>query len=351
MHIKYIYIVVQVFVWTVTFLLFSPWPLGMISIEIEAGRVSTAHVQIFFFYEFFVKVIMVFTYAHIALPRAFSAKNTAQTFVAYNLIYLLGFSLFEGVITSLFIRFIDNTPGNTLLEVFQIAISECVINFFLLIYANLSGLTYTWFSDINLRRQIEKEKLAAELAFLKQQIHPHFLFNTLNSLYGLALRNEDESTADGIAKLSNMMRYMIYEARDSLVSLEKEIDYIRNYIDLQRLRVSPNTQIHLNISGSPTGKQIAPMLLIPFVENSFKHGISSSKPAEIDFTLDIQENILIFKSSNPIVPKSQPELDTRQKGIGLSNVAQRLQLLYPNSYRFKTETIENMYHTELILSI
>lgn len=174
----------------------------------------------------------------------------------------------------------------------------------------------------------------ADLDFLRSQINPHFLFNALNTIYGTALQEKAERTSEGVEKLGDMMRFMLQENLQDKISLTRELDYLNNYISLQRLRTdtSPEVKIHADIEEQLKPLKISPMLLIPFVENAFKHGISLREPSHIKITLQVHGNKLFFDVHNSIHlrPDNDPEKD--KSGIGLANVKQRLQLLYPRKH-------------------
>ncbi|MDB5030425.1 histidine kinase [Mucilaginibacter sp.] len=175
---------------------------------------------------------------------------------------------------------------------------------------------------------------SANLDFLRSQINPHFLFNALNTLYGTALQENADRTGGGIQKLGDMMRFMLQENVQEHISLMREIDYLNNYIDLQKLRTqtSPDIVINAEIEESINGLQIAPMLLIPFVENAFKHGISLREPSHIKITLQTRGTQLLFDVYNSIHQKPDNDPEKNKSGIGLENVKQRLQLLYPKRH-------------------
>jgi two-component system, LytTR family, sensor kinase len=187
-----------------------------------------------------------------------------------------------------------------------------------------------WFKKDKQQKEIENEKLNTELAFLKSQVNPHFLFNTLNNICALA-RKKSDSTEDAIIRLSQIMRYMYYDSRDDKVNLEKEVEYLNNYIDLQKLRVSDLAIISFDCKGDIPGCMIEPMLLIPFVENSFKHGISTMNKSAIKISLEITDQQLVFEITNPIW-RSLSENIEKDSGIGLKNVKRRLNLLYPHKH-------------------
>ncbi|HAS39158.1 MAG TPA: sensor histidine kinase [Microscillaceae bacterium] len=193
-----------------------------------------------------------------------------------------------------------------------------------------------WYRDKQTTKQLEKEKLEAELKFLKGQIHPHFLFNTLNNLYALTLK-KDEHAPEIVLKLSDLMNYMLYDTNTPYIDIEKEINYIKNYIALEKIRYGNRVDISFNIAGQIAGNKIAPMLILPFVENSFKHGVSGEiENAWITIDLLIQGNAMTLKVENSksleYVKRTQREYAS---GIGLANVQRRLDLLYKDQYELK----------------
>ncbi|MBC5773209.1 histidine kinase [Pontibacter sp. KCTC 32443] len=193
-------------------------------------------------------------------------------------------------------------------------------------------------------KELENQKLVAELAYLKSQVNPHFLFNTLNNIYSLAYKQSPE-TPDAIMKLSLLMRYMLYESNDTLVSLQKEVEHINNFIDLQKLRLREQTSIKFNIEGNIEGKQIAPMLMMTLVENAFKHGLVSKNEIGILINLKVGENYLLFSTVNNISTHKKREFG----GIGLQNLRQRLKLLYPNRHTLTFEEKDGVFYATLKL--
>ena len=176
--------------------------------------------------------------------------------------------------------------------------------------------------------KLEKEKLEAELKLLKSQINPHFLFNTLNSLYVLALNNS-QRTPVMIHKLSELMSYMLYESNQAEVLLDQEVEYIRNYIALEKIRYGERVEISFNVYNNQNYLLVAPLLLLPFVENSFKHGVRNQLDNDwISIELDIVDDEIVFKVENSKVNKPT----AKQAGIGLGNVMKRLDCLYPDSH-------------------
>lgn len=193
----------------------------------------------------------------------------------------------------------------------------------------------------NLWKQSQQEKLDAELSYLKAQINPHFLFNTLNSIYSLAIAKSD-ATASAIVKLSGMMRYAISEAHMDTVSLQKELAYIADYIALQKLRISDSVKLTYTLTGNSAGKQIAPLLLIPFIENAFKFGVNVEKNSRIVIHLDVQEShLLLFVENNKV------NENVEKTGLGITNTRSRLQLLYAGKHELNIDDQEHQFSIKL----
>ncbi|HWZ03217.1 MAG TPA: sensor histidine kinase [Mucilaginibacter sp.] len=201
-----------------------------------------------------------------------------------------------------------------------------------------------WFLNERIQKDLENQRLSAELAFLKSQINPHFLFNSLNSIYSLAYQRS-ETTPEAILKLSEIMRYMLYECNDNKVDLEKELQYLQNYIDLQKIRFAGKAYIDYKISGTVDGQQIVPLLLITFIENAFKHGVANNPLTPIRLLIDVDEAHLHLYIQNK---KHNNNVDA-SGGIGLNNVKRRLNLLYPGKYNLDIQDEENTYTVELSL--
>jgi LytS/YehU family sensor histidine kinase len=255
-----------------------------------------------------------------------------------------------------FIFFTINTLVFTCISVFFLSISISQ-NLSLVMFLNFLGviiLALTFGSalkisrDSFLRRQEEKE---AELKLLKAQLNPHFLFNTLNNLYGLSVVKSDKLPSL-MLKLSDLLRYSLYETKDMLVPLEKEIQYLENYISLEKIRLENQTTIEFNNSGSIESKSIAPMLLIVFVENAFKHlGDVKNKKSSVLVDLKVEHETLCFECTNSVDESKLNEtaLEKGRSGIGLNNVKKRLQLLYPNKHQLKIDNKNGYYHIKLKL--
>lgn len=204
--------------------------------------------------------------------------------------------------------------------------------------------TTDWFVNERVQRDLENQRLSAELAFLKSQINPHFLFNSLNSIYSLAYQRS-ETTPEAILKLSEIMRYMLYECNDNKVDLAKEFQYLQNYIDLQKIRFGTNAYIDFKINGAVTDQKIVPLLLIAFIENAFKHGIVNDPMSPIRLLINVDDRHLHFYIQN----KSHNNNRDASGGIGLNNVKRRLNLLYPSKYNLDIRDEKGTYTVELSL--
>jgi two-component system LytT family sensor kinase len=201
-----------------------------------------------------------------------------------------------------------------------------------------------WFLNERIQRDLENQRLTAELAFLKSQINPHFLFNSLNSIYSLAYQHS-ENTPDAILKLSEIMRYMLYECNDNKVDLSKELQYLQNYIDLQKIRFGNKAYIDFKVEGEVTDQKIVPLLLIAFIENAFKHGIANDSMSPITLLVNVNRQQLHFYTRNKKHSNNRDAIG----GIGLANVKRRLDLLYPGKYNLDIRDEKDTYTCELSL--
>ena len=199
------------------------------------------------------------------------------------------------------------------------------------------------------QKELQQEKLSAELALLKHQISPHFLFNTLNNIYSLSTFSpEDSQTA--ILKLSKMMRYLLYETEDNSTKLSDEIDLLKNYIDLMKLRLDEGFNLKVSLPENYTDVMMPPLLFIPFIENAFKHGISFRGESFIDISLEKQGNTVFFNSRNSISAATD-NTGLEPSGIGLSNVGKRLELLFPGKYSLDINNDGRIFDVKLAINI
>lgn len=202
-----------------------------------------------------------------------------------------------------------------------------------------------WRRSENRAIEAETERANAELAFLKSQVNPHFLFNTLNNIYSLAV-SKSEHTAPSIMKLSSIMRYVTDEVGEDFVPLENEVACMENYIDLQKLRLGSKMKVDYTITGGLANKQVPPLLLMTFVENVFKYGISSHEESDISIRLKTDEHSIAFYCRNRLF---ETKRNTERTGIGIANGRKRLQHLYPNTHSLHIREEDGFFTVQLIL--
>jgi hypothetical protein len=224
------------------------------------------------------------------------------------------------------------------------------VSMFLLVFllSTLYRVAIEWFKLEKWNREIQAEKLGTELSFLKAQINPHFLFNTLNSLYILSIK-KSEKAPEAILILSKIMRYVLTEAKNDKVDLDMEIDYIRQYIELQKLRLTDNVRVDFTVLGKTDGLKISPLLLIPFVENAFQYGISTHHSSPILIHLEVNRNMMMFLVENR--KNNLTERTHKGNGIGIENTRRKLQLLYPEQYKLDINDDGTTYRAKLTLDL
>lgn len=264
---------------------------------------------------------MVYLNLNLLIPRLFLQRK----YLIYTLLTILNLGLSYGVHELVFEIMLPMVPS---IYIVSFADWQVLVQIFgiYLIFTTLIKLSRSWYTLQN----VERENLSLELNSLKSQINPHFFFNSLNSIYSLALK-KDERTPKVILELSQLMRYMLYEVGEEKVALDKELDLMMAYVDLQRLRADYSTQIDFQVEGALEGKLIAPLLFFPLIENSFKHGIKgTSDKGYVIINLQVEGQNLMLKITN-----NKGEIDDVEQGkfggIGIENVKKRLKLIYPNS--------------------
>ena len=220
-----------------------------------------------------------------------------------------------------------------------------IVNSFFAIQSVLYCIVREWIINRRNERILREEKLTLELKYLKSQINPHFLYNTLNNLYSVALKNNDNETAKGITKLSQMMRFMLDGVNENLIPLEKEITYLTSYLDLQKLRFSEQDDVSINfdVKGDITGIMVPPFIFIVFIENAFKYGVDYKKHSFVEIRFEVADDILRFNIRNSIHKTG----DLQNPGIGLKNIRGRLDLLYPGRYSMGITAENNIFILDL----
>jgi sensor histidine kinase YesM len=280
----------------------------------------------------------------IFLPRFLKHKN----FWRYLIEFLMPFTLLIVARLYLIRLTMVESPRFDYLNSPLFVVQVTSTTLFIVIFVGMLRFAADWFELEARKKEIENEKLIAELNFLKAQINPHFLFNTLNNLYYLAYSKADNTT-EVIAKLSQMMRYMIYESNHPKVLLTKEIEYMQSYISLERMRLNNQIPIQFDIKGSIENVWITPLIFITFLENAFKHGVSDNNPkAWIKISIDLKGKECVYTVENSKASKG----DSNEKsGIGLQNVKRRLELSYPEQFQLKMEDRPDVYYVQLNLTL
>ena len=260
-------------------------------------------------------------------------------------LYLLFVSIFFSLIYISNFEYSDMNPltKNILFIMTAVYLVVIIVSAFKLLKLNLKQASRTNTLETKILDTQLKLK-EQELNYLKTQIHPHFLFNTLNTMYGFALKKADQ-TPDMILKLSNLLDYLLYQAEKPFVLLSEEISHIKDYIDLEKMRFNDTLQVRFNINVTSKTTTIAPMLLLPFIENSFKHGSIIDGKLTIDIHLIATSNAIDFKIQN-----SNSEHNDSQQGIGLDNIKKRLELLYGDQYHLDISTKNALFSVQLLLN-
>ena len=209
-------------------------------------------------------------------------------------------------------------------------------------------MTSSWYKAETERKELEKMRGEAELQNLKSQLNPHFLFNTLNNIYSLIAINS-ERAQEAVHVLSSLLRYILYDSSQPLVAIEKDIDFVRNYIELMRIRLPQHAELKTDIQTSSQGSLVAPLLFISLIENAFKHGISSNEPCFIDIVIVSDSGHVKCLIRNSYFPKD--EHDRSGSGIGIANLQKRLDLLYPGSHEFICKRDGDVFFSELTIKL
>jgi len=278
----------------------------------------------------------------------FPAKGDKSLLRGANLRRILGSTLLVAVPFSILFA-ISVDEGKIFMP---FLISAWLIQLFIII--PIAWLFYRWRKDSILRfrgLEIALDQSEADLHFLRSQINPHFLFNSLNTLYGTALQENAFRAAEGIQKLGDMMRFMLHENHQEKIPMYKEIEYLKNYIDLQKLRTQSSSDITItaDIEGGSCDHMIAPMLLIPFVENAFKHGISLKDRSWVDIRLQCDTKGILFEVKNSVHIRKDSDPEKDRSGVGMKNVVNRLRLIYPGKHEFFVNGNDREFFIQLLI--
>ncbi|WP_255563244.1 MULTISPECIES: sensor histidine kinase [Mucilaginibacter] len=313
------------------------------SIARYSGKMTPKAVAVVFGLYGIINISVFYVNYLVFIPRFLNRKqyklfalSIITTLVVYGLVKY-GFGLiFSDII-------LDRMKGESL-GFWKYFLNTFFITLIFLFLSTVLKFTIDWFLNERVQRDLENQRLTAELSFLKSQINPHFLFNSLNSIYSLAYQKSD-TTPEAILKLSEIMRYMLYECNDNKVDLSKELQYLQNYIDLQKIRFGNKAFINFEVLGEVTNQQIVPLMLISFIENAFKHGIANDPHQPIVLRINVEDGRLFFFIQNKKHSHNRDAIG----GIGLPNVRRRLDLLYPGKYNLEIRDEADTYTCQLSL--
>ncbi|WP_238527910.1 sensor histidine kinase [Aquimarina agarivorans] len=267
-----------------------------------------------------------------------------------NILIIIGFVLAKELIEDTFFQNLGNrrlSNGNESGPPLPMSIYIQLLKYIApLLFAIAIKTTKRWAKNEAAQKEAANIKLQSELQHLHYQLQPHFFFNSLNNIYSLVDISPDQAKTS-IHGLSKLMRYMLYETNVELVPLSKEIEFMKKYIDLMKLRLSDKTIVHYNFPNKETDIKIAPLLFISLIENAFKHGVSATKESEICIEMSVDGGTVNFTTKNGNFPKKTD--DKSGSGIGIPNIKKRLDLLYPNKNSFHTEVENNLFTTQLTI--
>ncbi|MFV5690846.1 sensor histidine kinase [Flavobacterium sp. LT1R49] len=312
---------------------------------------SNGHDRIYFLIYFLLLLFFYFNYYYL-IPKVYFSKKLLLyfTIIVLFLLFFLWISTFLDHPERNFLDFGHGNPPKggmprpKPMDLRSIGGPPTQYGHTALVY--LIGVVSSLLFAINIRLQkVEKDKMKSELSFLKAQINPHFLFNTLNSIYSLAIKKDDK-TADAVVQLSELMRYIITNANDDVIALDKEINYINNFVQLQKTRLGNTVKVDYVVEGNAFGKCITPLILISFIENAFKHGVNPNQNSDIVIRITIVGDYLTLFVSNYKVQSIQSD-----SGIGLQNTIERLSLLYPNNHVLKIDDNQENYTVILTIKV
>jgi sensor histidine kinase YesM len=277
------------------------------------------------------------------LPQLYYKQKKTRYFITIFILLLIAVYLPSYIKTQLIqqpLHFEKNFPGKPFNDKDRIfGFLQFLIIWFL---SSIISLSQRYRRMERRNKEMKEQKLNAELSYLKAQINPHFLFNTLNNIYALSIC-QSEQTPEAILKLSAIMRYVTEDAEAEMVPLEKELDYLNNYIALQQLRSNKSLVITFTVNGDPNNKIIAPLLLINFIENAFKHGVSNHTPCFVNIAISIDENQLTME----VINKKNTGLKADSTTTGSNNTKRRLLLQYPGKHKLTVEDKDDLYQVTL----
>jgi len=297
-----------------------------------------------------VDIIITYFHLYFVIPRYLLTRKFRQFFILF-LITFLGVVLFERAfyVYVQYPLFYDKPlPDSFTFWRWSSLLYIGIYTYAVVFLAASIKLLKHWILSQQQRNELEIQNRESEIALLRMQVHPHFLFNTLNNIHALININKDKAS-DALVMLSDIMRYMLYDTDANKVPLSDEIHYVQSFIELQKLRLINPQMVDFTTKGTIEGKFIAPMILIPFVENAFKHADKQNKYHKIRLKIIAENDTLLFESSNAITEKYTKQI-SKSGGIGLLNVRRRLELIYPGNHELQIDQGNNIYSVHLIIT-
>lgn len=296
--------------------------------------------------------IIIYTNLQFLVPKYITKRINTGYYIFLVLVNVIGITLlFHFLIHTILELPYTIIPRSNTTE--WSVVTYCIRAFILVLITTLIHFTKEWIKlkDVKIELQdMEKEKLSAELKALKGQINPHFLFNTLNNIYSLSLDKSDKSP-ELILRLSDLMSYILYEGKEEFISLKKEVEFIDNYIGLEKVRVENQIDISFDQKVNFIGKSIAPLLFVPLVENAFKYVARiENKKAFIHISIKEEDNKIFFISENSYEERPY-DINKKHQGIGIENVKKRLGFIYPNKHDFRITLDNNIYKVNLSIDL
>lgn len=301
--------------------------------------------------EFPLHIVLVYFNIYFLIPRFILTKKY-KTYIFLFIVSLLVLYIIRTNLNFFLVtkNIWPEAGGNEQAYTFNHIIAVILGEVYVVALATAIKLIFDWVYERDRVKDLQKVQLITELNYLKAQIQPHFFFNTLNNLYALTLEKSDIAPSV-VVKLSEIMQYILYDVKEPKISLFTSINYIQNYLDLERLRYGDNIITSTDIIGNIEDVTVPPLLFLPFIENCFKHGAKDNDNIEVNISFEnIENEWLIFKVENTYSKLKTKEVNTKP-GIGNQNVKRRLELLFPNNFDLKTTTIDHKYCIQLKIPI
>lgn len=316
--------------------------------EVPEDKIEETFKTIFLF-AVFPSILAFYSFYFLIFPRIVTKKKMITT-IGLGIVFCLVAGLVGYL--GLYLKFGDTACLSGSTEEFDEPMDSVSITLFISFIASLSGIIalvmqgfFTWISEIKLKDELKQKNHETELALVKSQLDPHFLFNTINNIDVLIIKDQ-EVASEYLNKLSDIMRFMLFETKTDEISLSKEIEYIKKYIDLQRIRTANSAYVNFKIDGSTDGLSIAPMLFIPFIENAFKHTGNKKIKDAIDIQFKLSEGEIRMLCTNKL-SKTDQKANNEVGGLGNGLIKRRLNLLYPHNHQLKVSITETSYHVDL----